>query len=91
MKKISLFIFLMIPLASLARERKNIDFDWQFILADSAHFASPDYNDKAWRTLDLPHDWAIEGDFSPANPSGKHSIFPVPKVNASSSSSMAST
>ena len=70
MKKISLFIFLMIPLASLARERKNIDFDWQFILADSAHFASPDYNDKAWRTLDLPHDWAIEGDFSPANPSG---------------------
>ncbi|MFT3829987.1 MAG: beta-galactosidase GalB [Opitutaceae bacterium] len=23
----------------------------------------PDYDDSAWRTLDLPHDWAIEGPF----------------------------
>lgn len=28
------------------------------------------YNDQAWRKLDLPHDWAIEGDFLPSNPSG---------------------
>ncbi len=27
--------------------------------------AKPDYDDSAWRTLDLPHDWAVEGDFSP--------------------------
>ncbi len=27
--------------------------------------AKPDYDDASWRTLDLPHDWAVEGDFSP--------------------------
>ena len=69
MKKTILFL-LLLPLTSLARERKNIDFDWLFILSDSAQFAQTDYNDSQWRTLDLPHDWAIEGDFSPANPSG---------------------
>ena len=53
-----------------ARERKNIDAGWQFILADSAQMASPAYNDSQWRTLDLPHDWAIEGDFHAGNPSG---------------------
>ncbi len=26
-------------------------------------YARPDYNDTAWRTLDLPHDWGIEGPF----------------------------
>ena len=25
--------------------------------------AHPDFDDKSWRTLDLPHDWAIEGPF----------------------------
>ena len=32
--------------------------------------ASPKYNDTHWRILDLPHDWAIEGDFYAGNPSG---------------------
>ena len=29
-----------------------------------------DYNDSFWRRLDVPHDWAIEGDFYAGNPSG---------------------
>lgn len=29
-----------------------------------------EYSDGHWRRLNLPHDWAIEGDFSPSNPSG---------------------
>ena len=29
-----------------------------------------DYNDSFWRRLDVPHDWAIEGDFYVGNPSG---------------------
>jgi len=24
---------------------------------------SPDFDDRAWRTVDVPHDWGIEGDF----------------------------
>jgi len=27
--------------------------------------ASPDYDDSAWRRLDLPHDWVVEGPFDP--------------------------
>ena len=57
-------------LMTQARERKNFDAGWRFILADSAQMATPTYNDTHWRILDLPHDWAIEGDFYAGNPSG---------------------
>jgi beta-galactosidase len=28
-------------------------------------FAQPDFDDRAWRSLDLPHDWAVELPFNP--------------------------
>lgn len=43
---------------------------WRFALADSAQFSAPGYSDGHWRALRLPHDWAIEGEFSDKNPSG---------------------
>lgn len=44
--------------------------DWKFSLNNnSTGLESPGFDDAAWRTLDLPHDWAIEGDFSKDNPS----------------------
>lgn len=70
MRKILCLSLFLLVLSLSARDHQNIDFNWQFNLADSAHFAAPEYDDNQWRTLDLPHDWAIEGDFSPANPSG---------------------
>ena len=53
-----------------ARERQNFDKQWRFILADSVKMAEVNYNDAHWRSLDVPHDWAIEGDFYAGNPSG---------------------
>ncbi len=53
-----------------ARERVNIDRGWRFLLADSATMCQVNYDDSHWRCLDLPHDWAIEGDFLVSNPSG---------------------
>ena len=53
-----------------ARESQLFDKGWLFTLADSAGMELVNYVDINWRHLDLPHDWAIEGDFSPANPSG---------------------
>ena len=32
-------------------------------LGESVAYTRADFNDAAWRTLNLPHDWAIEGDF----------------------------
>ena len=53
-----------------ARECQLFDKGWLFTLADSAGMEKNSYADQAWRKLNLPHDWAIEGDFSPNNPSG---------------------
>ena len=53
-----------------ARGSQLFDKGWLFTLADSAGMEQVNYVDINWRHLDLPHDWAIEGDFSPANPSG---------------------
>ena len=63
-------IALLCSLAASARERVCFDSDWKFILGDSAQMASPEYNDAHWRKLNVPHDWAIEGDFYAGNPSG---------------------
>ncbi|MBN1769120.1 MAG: DUF4982 domain-containing protein [Prolixibacteraceae bacterium] len=48
----------------------NFNADWKFELRDSSAFKSNDFNDSGWRTLDLPHDWSIEGKFDENNPAG---------------------
>ncbi len=42
---------------------------WKFMQEWSESMIQPDYDDSAWRVLDLPHDWSIEGRFSPDAPS----------------------
>lgn len=58
------------------RSRESFNEGWKFIRYFKAYTESvttdrepeglqePSFNDNAWRTLDLPHDWAIEGPFS---------------------------
>lgn len=78
-KRISFFRFaicslLLLPsflcVKSYAFERHLWDEGWRFALHsdDKAHEIT--FDDHAWRVLDLPHDWAIEGDFYALNPSG---------------------
>ena len=33
-------------------------------LGDSVAYVQPDFDDRAWRQINLPHDWAIEGPFT---------------------------
>ena len=72
MKRLSsLFLVIMaIACGATARERINFDKGWLFALADSVQMSALDYNDSKWHTLNVPHDWAIEGDFSASAPSG---------------------
>ena len=71
MKKIFCLVCVLCALTTLqARERQNFDAGWLFLLADSAQMSDADYQDSWWRRLDVPHDWAIEGDFYVSNPSG---------------------
>jgi beta-galactosidase len=36
------------------------DSGWRFHLGDAPGAFEPGFDDRAWRTLDLPHDWSIE-------------------------------
>lgn len=45
--------------AASGRER-SFDSDWRFLRADAPGAESPGFDDSAWRTLDVPHDWSIE-------------------------------
>ncbi|MCR5454186.1 MAG: DUF4982 domain-containing protein, partial [Bacteroidales bacterium] len=74
MRKISLVIPLIALMASCSNKRDNPrdieDFNegWKFSLEADSTAAAPDFKDGAWRTLNLPHDWSIEGEFSDQHP-----------------------
>lgn len=78
-KRISFFRFaicslLLLPsflcVKSYAFERHLWDEGWRFALHSDDKPHETTFDDHAWRVLDLPHDWAIEGDFYALNPSG---------------------
>ncbi len=74
MKKITIVILLLAySVVSFAQsfERKQLfDYNWKFSLGDDSLARLRDFNDNAWRNLDLPHDWSIEGSVSLKNPTG---------------------
>jgi beta-galactosidase len=39
----------------------KINDNWKFQKGDFKNAAAPDFDDTKWRTLDLPHDWSVEG------------------------------
>ena len=72
-KSLLVSVSFLLPISALAvnqRSVENIDLEWRFHLGDVDGASQPGYDDSGWRRLDLPHDWAVEGDFSQANPSG---------------------
>lgn len=72
-KSLLVSVSFLLPISALAvnqRSVENIDLEWRFHLGDVDGASQPGYDDSGWRCLDLPHDWAVEGDFSQANPSG---------------------
>lgn len=56
--------------SSKPRERLNFNADWRFSLSADSLAARLEFDDQNWRSLNLPHDWAIEGEFSQNNLSG---------------------
>lgn len=70
----------VIPLHRRAAPRKIISLNegWHFarfgpmpdgsLRAEPEGIEVPSFNDSAWRTLNLPHDWGIEGPFRPELP-----------------------
>ena len=61
--------------ATLARETQNFDAHWLFQKSDAPGGELNDFDDAAWRKLDLPHDWSIEGPFAETNLTGGAGAF----------------
>jgi len=57
--------------ANAQRIITSFDADWKFIKQDIAQASAANYNDKSWRSLNVPHDWSIEYPFNRANTSGR--------------------
>src|ERR1035438_2415054 len=47
--------------ASSPRITETFDFGWRFARNDASGAEQPTFKDADWITLDLPHDWSIEG------------------------------
>jgi beta-galactosidase len=56
--------------APASRYHLLMDRNWKFFLGDDAGASRINFNDQNWRTLDLPHDWSIEGQFTKDAPTG---------------------
>jgi len=59
---ILLFItcFLTQSFAKVSQREMPFDDNWKFSLQDVKGTEKPSFNDKTWRSIDLPHDWSIE-------------------------------
>ena len=63
---------------ALARETVPLDAGWRFQLGDAPDAALPTFDDSGWRSVELPHDWSIEGKTSPSEASaGGGGFFPT--------------
>ena len=71
-----LFILMIYSLSSCSsspieiRKTENFNNDWSFHLGDVENGQAVNLKDSAWRSLNLPHDWSIEGEFNKDNPAG---------------------
>jgi beta-galactosidase len=65
-------LFLLLPMAAVSQPRTTDLFtkDWHFYLGDVENGQDPALDDSQWRLIDLPHDWSIEGEINPDNPTG---------------------
>ena len=52
------------------RQTFSMDPGWRFALGDQQGAEQVAFDDKAWRTLDLPHDWSVEGTLDEKAPGG---------------------
>jgi len=74
MKKLYYPVFLILIFSRCTMTPENVrvrqDFDkgWHFYLGDVNGSQQVAFVDSGWRTLNLPHDWSIEGHFSNDNP-----------------------
>ncbi|WP_168442632.1 glycoside hydrolase family 2 TIM barrel-domain containing protein [Pontiella desulfatans] len=74
----SVLLLFVVSCAVAERQRLSADFDWKFIQADVSGAEALGFDDASWRSLNVPHDWSIEGEYSAsANGGGKIGYLPT--------------
>lgn len=70
---ISLLFFTNIPKAQSQNSRiiQSFDSSWKFLKADTNGAEQTNFNDAGWRSLNVPHDWSIEGPYDRNNTTGR--------------------
>ena len=51
-------------------QKQKLNLNWRFHLGDVVDGGFMGFDDRGWRTVTLPHDWAVEHPFDTANASG---------------------
>lgn len=65
-------VFTICSISVFAQHSSRVSFNqaWKFKVDSVQSYSGPDVNDASWRTLNVPHDWSIEGKFDKNNPAG---------------------
>jgi len=50
--------------------RTKYNIDWKYVIDDDVEMCKNNFDDSEWKTVDLPHDWSIEGPFKQEYSSG---------------------
>ncbi len=70
----ALFAFLIAAFNTISLSQTRLtdafDRDWRFLKGNAETAEKTDFDDAAWRKLNVPHDWSIEGPFDEKNPTG---------------------
>ena len=53
------------------RITQSFDSSWKFLKSDTNGAEQTSFNDAAWRSLNVPHDWSIEGPYDRNNTTGR--------------------
>jgi beta-galactosidase len=70
-RSVFLFISFFVSLSVFSQEEPSaVSFDnnWKFYQGNDSLASNVNFDDSKWRTLNLPHDWSIEGQFSKDEP-----------------------
>jgi beta-galactosidase len=68
----SLAIAFVLVVGAQAQPSKTVsmDADWRFSKGDQSDAHQPNFDDSKWQSVDVPHDWSIEGPFDAKNLTG---------------------
>ena len=61
-------LFTPLAAAESPRVTQSLDLDWRFHLGEAPHAFLPSFDDSAWRQVDVPHDYVVEGTFIEKDP-----------------------